>query len=227
MSLPFEIKPYYQDDLVTLYNADCLDHPDVWIDANVLVTDPPYGINWHIPARRGRREIIAIKNDDNTRYRDAVISLWGELKPAVVFGSPLKNIPKGTRQVLVWEKTLDTGVLGSVAGFRRNWEAIYLINSFGNKPGKDSSVLKSTRGVTSYAKNIGHSNAKPISLMERLIEHCPDGVVADPFAGSGSTLVAARNLGRQAIGFEIDEKYCEIAARRLSQMVFDLGQVAS
>ncbi len=73
---------------------------------------------------------------------------------------------------------------------------------------------------------LGHPTPKPLVLMEQLIERCPAGIVADPFAGAGSTLLAARSLGRRAVGVEIEERYCELIARRLDQGVLDFGGAA-
>lgn len=71
-----------------------------------------------------------------------------------------------------------------------------------------------------------HPSLKPLGLMSELISKAPPGVVADPFAGSGATLIAARNLGRKVIAVELEERYCEIAARRLAQDVLDFGGAA-
>jgi site-specific DNA-methyltransferase (adenine-specific) len=108
--------------------------------------------------------------------------------------------------------------------WKPNTEEIYVIGK-GFAGRRDSSVLRA-QVVTWASKGRDHPNMKPIGLLERLIDKCPPGTIADPFAGSGSTLIAARNLGRNAIGVEIEERYCEIIAKHLDQGCFDFGEGA-
>lgn len=109
---------------------------------------------------------------------------------------------------LVWDKKRP-GLNGGPWRYRH--ESIYVTEGFVRASNAAVSVF------TIWPEQDDHIHAKPIPLMEALVSAAPAGVIADPFAGSGSTLVAARNLGRRSIGVELEERYCEIAARRLAQ----------
>ena len=219
-------EPYYQDDYVTLYHGDCLEHPEWWVGADVLVTDPPYGtqaLSENPRGGYGRRYLYdkgdgvgaAIANDLTTETRDDVLEIWGA-RPATIFASPRLPEPPGHwDDRLVWNKTRP-GMNGGP--FRYTHESIYARGMV--------RVNNSTFSVfTAYPDQSDHIHAKPVVVMEALCSTAPPGVIADPFAGSGSTLVAAKGLQRHAVGVELEERYCEIAARRLSQEVLDLAGV--
>lgn len=221
---------YYEDDLVRLYHGDCL-ASDIWLEADVLVTDPPYGRDYQGNSagwtnssggggHRSSGQARSIANDKDTATRDAALEMWGA-RLGIVFGDPLIVPPVGTKQALVYAKPLDSGIKGARGGFRRDVEMIYLIGDWWVGVGGRSSVLTTgalVAGPRGLSVRHEHPHAKPLDVLERLLSITGDGVtVADPFAGSGSTLMAAKCSGRRAIGFELDERYCEVAAKRLSQ----------
>ena len=213
------MKPYFQDELVTLYHADCLENPDLWTGADVLVTDPPYGISYSRHVRATDPQYgIRIAGDDTLDARDSVLGEWGD-RPAIVFGTWRVPKPAGVKQTGIWDKGDDPGMGDLSIPWGSSFEEFYVLGEgFVGKRG--GAVIRAKKPPVNNRPD--HPTPKPVGLMERLIEHCrPEWVIADPFAGSGSTLVAARNLGRRAIGIEIEERYCEIAAKRLSQQVFD------
>lgn len=221
-------EPYFDDGTVTLYLGDCREI-DAWITADVLVTDPPYGRGWH----QGRLKASAsdahpgIAGDADTTTRDDALAMWGD-RLAIVFGDLMMPPPSGTKQVLVYRKPPNAGTRGAMGGWRRDVEAIYLLGPWPSGLGGRTSIVAtaspSQGNPSSPQGRHGHPHTKPGDVMEQLVDICPPGVVADPFAGSGSTLVAARNLGRRAIGVEIDEAYCETIARRLSQQPLFTGE---
>lgn len=226
------MKPYCEDEMVTLYHGDCLELADLWTCADVLVTDPPYGRAWrqgHLGGHSESQACGGIANDHSTEVRDAALSLWGGV--AIVFGDLMLEPPANTRLVAIYHKAAGMdGMRGAMGGVRRDVEAIYLVGPWSSGLGGRSSVF-ATRSMVSgsaglVARHGGHPHTKAGNVMQELIQICPPGIIADPFAGSGSTLVAAKALGRKSIGVELEERYCEIAARRLAQNVLDFGEPA-
>ena len=220
--------PYYEDEWATIYHGDCRDVAPA-LEYDVVVGDPPYGNDW---------------NPDNTRFTSAASEWWSVTdrsaattrdkikgnkepfdpspwidRPSLLWGANhyASRLPDSGGW-LVWDKRAGleevgqkwpmseaelawTNVLGHTATFRMRWMG----------------MIRPQSEKVRY-----HPNQKPVALMEWCIGFMPDGVILDPYVGSGTTLVAAKNLGRHAIGIEAIEAHCEIAAQRLSQGVLGL-----
>lgn len=208
------MSPYYEDDLVTLYHGDCREITE-WLAADVLVTDPPYGIpGGRLSSHRTARPVHEDARWDDLGARDAALSLWGD-RPRAVFGSPKVAAVPHRGVPLIWDKGDSPGMGDYTWPFGASYEVVWVLGD-GWSGRRRSSVLRCVQ-PSNAASLEGHPTPKPVQLMEVLLSYAPAGVIADPFAGSGSTLVAAKQLGRRAIGVELEEKYCEIAARRLAQ----------
>ena len=209
------MKPYYQDDYVTLFHGDCLEVTD-WTTSDVLVTDPPYGMsyvsNWS--------KHSGIPNDETTQIRDNALQMWDMEKAAIVFGTWRVERPDKVKQLVIWDKGASPGMGDLSIPFGPSHEDIYIMGKNGFTGKREASVIMVPAVAPTDSRRPDHPTPKPIGLMEKLIGKTV-GSIADPFAGSGATLIAARNLSRHAIGVELDEAYCEMIAKRLAQQTFD------
>ncbi len=225
------MKPYYEDEWVTLYHGDARDYLAAQPDQSVacVITDPPYTERTHTKARslhgdeirEGITTFGAITDDDLRillAEMGRVSQGWviATLDYAHAFEYDQRP-PEGLKcqRVGVWVKRNPTP---QITGDRpaQGWEAIaYLHREKGrskwNGGGKHGNYYTLVDGRQ------GHPTAKPLAVFEDLVSKftAEGGLVLDPFAGSGTTLLAARNLGRKAIGVELEEKYCELIAKRL------------
>lgn len=204
------MKPYYEQDGITIYHGDCR---DITPQADVMVTDPPYGMGY----QSGWKDSSNVSGDDDTTIRDEVLSRWQD-RPALVFGRWSCPRPLKVKIVLYWDKGDWPGMGDLTLPWGPSTEEIYVLGAgfVGKRRGQ---ILSVPRRITSGH----HPTEKPVELMKELLWSCPEGVILDPFMGSGSTLVAAKELGRRAIGIEIEKKYCEIAVVRLAQGVLSFG----
>ena len=206
--------PYYTDDHVTLYHARWEDVPADLLRADALVTDPPYGIDLNpVRSRFARIE------GDARPFDPAPLLALG--LPSVLFGANhfADRLPPSAAW-LVWDKRegITTNLQADAELAWSNLGGVVRLRSlYWNGGGGKAKEAGQEPTGGSY-----HPTQKPVALMRWVIEKCPPGTILDPYAGSGTTLVAAKSLNRKAIGVECVEAYCEVAARRLSQEVLGL-----
>lgn len=214
--------PFYADDVVTLYLGDALENL-AWLDAAVLITDPPYGSDpVHGYGRRQSRNRDRgrwIAGDRNTDTRDAALAMWGD-RPALVFGSPRMPEPPGRwDDRLVWDKR-EPGINGGP--WRYTHELIFVRGPGWVRTDSRAFSILADNTRNGSGEKLAHVHAKPLGLMGRLIAAAPPGLIADPFSGSGSTLVACKQMGRRAVGVEVEQTHCATATARLTQDALDV-----
>lgn len=199
------MKPYYDDgNGIVIYHGDCREILPTLPKVDLVLTDPPYGIG------------NIMKGGKNTGH-------WNQLSEGNAWDSEaptLSFLMQCSVQLVIW------GGNYFVLPPKRCWLAWVKTNSVRTQADMElawttfdepSRIFEAPTGG-SYFRH--HPTQKPLQLMTWCLLFSPESeTIIDPFMGSGTTLRAAKDLGRKAIGIEIEERYCEIAARRLSQEV--------
>jgi DNA modification methylase len=206
--------PYYEEKGITIYHGDCREILPT-LKADLLLTDPPYGIG-----RDGKRPSTSKKGGGHKGY--AFLG-WDDAIPCVDTFSAMFT---ATNHQIIWGGNYFADRLPASMG--------WLVWDKGQRIAQSDGELC----FTSFQKALRifemnrmaiqqdgavHPAQKPVALIKWCIQQAPDTVktILDPFMGSGTTLVAAKDLGLSAIGIEREEKYCEIAVNRLRQNVFE------
>lgn len=223
--------PYYEADGVALYCGNAKDVIPELPTYDVLVTDPPYGIDFQSHRRDTMGEFQKIAGDTDPAEVLRVLSLALDKlrvgRHAYIFGPlDLSSLPLGGLLELIWDKGIagmgDLSLPWGISHERINF-GVYTPSKKNRADGYGKGAARLRRGsILSFQRahsrqNSNHPTEKPVQLLRELIEsssHIGE-LVLDPFAGVGSTLIAARQEGRRSIGIEIEERYCEIAAKRL------------
>jgi DNA modification methylase len=202
------VKPYYDDGRVTIYHGDCRDIL-LGLQWDVVVTDPPYP---------GREDLFATEAVDL-----ALSTALSGGRPGFVFWPCLIAYPVRTPDAVhIWHKAVPIhpkSVTGNVPGHQYERILAYGV-------GRRCEVFRIAAVLPKFAacarEFAEHPTQKPVTLLRELVGRAPHGVMLDAFCGTGTTLRAAKDLGRRAIGIEIEERYCEIAAERMGQEVLDV-----
>ena len=209
---------FYQDDWATIYCGDCREILPLLEPVDLVLTDPPYGIGYD-RNKKHKGNVInpTVIGDDNPfdpspLFRFHNLILWG----ANCYASRLPDC----KTWLAWHKTMTSNDDGQTADMELAWS---------NCVERSRLFQYLWAGCYRQGENgeYYHPTQKPTALMRWCILLCDDAqIILDPFMGSGTTLLAAKNLNRKSIGIEIEPKYCEISVKRLRQEVFDFRKTA-
>lgn len=210
--------------------ADCLEGmkliPDKSID--LVLTDPPFGMSFLSSFRKEATKHIPIKNDDNLDWlEEFLIQIKRISKPSThtyifcsmhnvdIFVSKVKEFLK-YKNIIIWEKN-NTGMGDLEGNYAPKYEMIIFCSDSSKKlnGNRDPNIFK-------WAKtgNNLHPTEKPVELIKWIIQKSSKegDLILDPFMGSWTTARACKDLGKNFIGFELEEKYCKIGEKRLEQM---------
>jgi len=218
------MNPYFQDEYVTIYHGDCRELLDEMPRVDLVLTDPPYGVqlrnNGRVNNRRSQRH-FDIVGDHSQELGQYVIDWAANQEIAVIaFANPMMAWEGHWRQWLVWNKGPAVGGGGDRGKcWKQTWELIQVARTPELQGNRDSAVLNFYATPQLSAEHVA---AKPLALIRYLLAKVNARLVLDPFMGSGTTLRAAKDSGVRAIGIEIEERYCEIAARRMAQQVLPI-----
>lgn len=209
------MKPYYERDGITIYHGDCLDVMDAGrFSSCAIVGDAPYGVGVEYGEFDDTEANVSSLASGLTKH------LMAAPRAALFVGVPQMWLWPQPRWVLCWSYAPATNEF-SPWGYAQ-WQPIlcygkdpFLATGMGPRP------TVHTHSVPPNRKGNFHPCPKPEGIMRWVVERTtlPTDTVLDPFMGSGTTLRAAKDAGRKAIGIELDERYCEIAAKRLAQGV--------
>jgi site-specific DNA-methyltransferase (adenine-specific) len=224
------MQPYYDHDGITIYHGDCREVLPGLEKVDLVLTDPPYGFGYYetdkaingavfiglanLTCAFGYPETIAQWCIDVGQAPDAWL-VWWPSNAGCKASRGGYSYTRETEHIAVWGKPG-----GALPRTRKSTRAIDP-KAYGCLLDRRSpDVLQHPAPGLAFNSHLRrHPNEKPVPLMKSLLAFLGSGLVLDPFMGSGTTLRAAKDLGRRAIGIEIEERYCEIAAKRLSQGV--------
>ena len=228
------MKPYYQEDGITIYHGDCRDILPHLEPVDLVLTDPPYNVGYHYESYKDELSEEDYLNLLGVIKRPAVVIHYPEqtvnLLPIVlgrcdecvswIYHNPLPVV-KDFRLISWWGTKPDlTKVREPYANATLSDKRAIGKHNQDGKGIRDWWLIESIR-FPNY-ENTDHPCQIPSSAMKRIIQITEGDTILDPFMGSGTTLVACKQLGRKCTGIEIEKKYCDIAIERLRQGVLGL-----